>query len=309
MRQIGVLSDADDARRFEDYLLTLGIRSMVEEDTDGWCVWVYNEDKIPEAKEELAAFNDNANAAKYQGVDEVATGLRQEQQQQAEQARKAVVDVRQQWSQSPASRGRVTFAMIAFSVLVVALATDWNTPGRLCDKQEPLVNALSIASQKIRGRTIHWNGLQEILHGQVWRTVTPIFLHFSILHILFNMLMLRALGIPVEMRRGSLRYALIVLFIAITSNLGQYAASDAPNFGGMSGVVYGLFGYIWMKSRFDPNSGFYMPPNIVFWMIGWFLICFTGAVGNIANTAHGVGLAAGAFLGYAPTLWRDLTRG
>ena len=45
----------------------------------------------------------------------------------------------------------------------------------------------------------------------------------------------------------------LVLVIAALSNLGQYFVSG-PNFCGISGVVYGLFGYIWMKGRFDPAS-------------------------------------------------------
>ncbi len=39
----------------------------------------------------------------------------------------------------------------------------------------------------------------------------------------------------------------------------------------MSGVLYGLFGYVWMKSRYEPSSGFYVTPNTVMWMVGWFL--------------------------------------
>ena len=59
-----------------------------------------------------------------------------------------------------------------------------------------------------------------------------------------------------------------------------------------------------MKSRLAPESGFYIHPNIVFLMVAWFLICMTGMVGNIANVAHGGGLAMGMLLGAAPALWK-----
>jgi len=51
-----------------------------------------------------------------------------------------------------------------------------------------------------------------------------------------------------------------------------------------------------------------MHPTTVFWLMGWFLLCMTGRVGPIANTAHTVGLAVGMILGIAPIFWRDLLR-
>jgi GlpG protein len=66
-----------------------------------------------------------------------------------------------------------------------------------------------------------------------------------------------------------------------------------------------------MQSRYVPNSGFFMPPNIVMLMLVWMAICYSGAlesIVNVANTAHTAGLVVGMVAGYAPKLWRDLTR-
>lgn len=52
-----------------------------------------------------------------------------------------------------------------------------------------------------------------------------------------------------------------------------------------------------MKARFDPASGFLLPRTILYWMLGWLVLCMTGWVGNVANYAHVVGLMAGATLG------------
>ena len=68
---------------------------------------------------------------------------------------------------------------------------------------------------------------------------------------------------------------------------------------GMSGVVYGLLGYAWMKGRFDPGSGLLLHPQTVAMMLIWFFLCLTGLMGNIANTAHAVGLVLGIAWGYA----------
>ena len=142
----------------------------------------------------------------------------------------------------------------------------------------------------------------------MWRLVTPIFLHFGPLHILFNMLWLRQLGAVLELRRGSRRFLTTVLLIAILSNVAQYL-NGGPTFGGMSGVVFGLFGYIWIKSRYAPQDGLYMPPRMVFWMIAMFLFCLSGRLGPVANTAHGVGMMVGMVIAYWPVFLRKLQRG
>jgi GlpG protein len=114
-------------------------------------------------------------------------------------------------------------------------------------------------------------------------------------------------GRQIEFRRGSWRLGLLVLVTAAASNLAQYGA-DHPAFGGMSGVVFGLFGYIWMKARFDPDAGLYMHPNTVVFVLFWGVLCTTGYVGPIANYAHGAGLAAGVMVGLASAGWNEHKR-
>ena len=77
-------------------------------------------------------------------------------------------------------------------------------------------------------------------------------------------------------------------------------------FGGMSGVLYGLFGYLWMKGRFEPELGLALSPRLILLLIGWLFLCMTGVLGSVANTAHVAGLAVGMVIGVAPYLWRRL---
>ena len=70
-------------------------------------------------------------------------------------------------------------------------------------------------------------------------------------------------------------------------------------FGGMSGVVYALFGYVWMKGRYEPEQGMILHPSTVQTMLLWLVLCMTGFLGNIANAAHVVGLVAGILFGLA----------
>ena len=138
--------------------------------------------------------------------------------------------------------------------------------------------------------------LPEVLHGQVWRLVTPAFIHFGVIHLIFNLLWVKDLGSVIERREGSLPLALLFLGLAVTSGLGQYLVGG-PFFGGMSGVVYGWFGYVWLRGLGDRRSGYFMPQQTALLMLVWFVLCLVGVIPNVANTAHGVGLAVGALWG------------
>lgn len=137
-----------------------------------------------------------------------------------------------------------------------------------------------------------------ILAGEVWRAVTPIFLHFSTLHILFNMFWLLDLGGMIERRFGKLYLLFFILIVAILSNFAQFLW-DGIGFGGMSGVIYGLFGFIWIRSKYDPTPDFGIDRNSVITMIGWLFLCMTGVIGPIGNAAHVSGLLLGVAWGWS----------
>ncbi len=147
------------------------------------------------------------------------------------------------------------------------------------------------------------DGLSRIFSGEVWRLVTPIFLHFGIMHILFNCWAITLEGTMIEVARGTLRLAILVLVSAVLSNVGQYIYMDraAPEalhlFGGLSGVVYALFGYLWMKGQYEPEQGMILHPNTITTMLLWLVLCMTGLLGPIANAAHVVGLLVGVAFG------------
>lgn len=143
----------------------------------------------------------------------------------------------------------------------------------------------------------YYTGISEIMNGQIWRLVTPIFIHFHIFHIVFNMLWLWDLGGTVERIQGSRILLMIVLISGILSNVGQHLFTG-PLFGGMSGVVYALLGYVWMQGLFNPRFYASLNKAIVVMMLVWFVICWVGIIGNIANIAHTVGLVVGIVWGY-----------
>ena len=311
MRQIGTLPSETEARKFADYVLTQDIRTNIEADDSVWAVWVLEEDQVPQAKTELEQFRDNPDAEKYAKAKAAADALREREIKKNREAKKKVVRANETWNQSYLQRCPVTIMLMAMSVAAVLATTSPSHPFAFGEKVEPGRTWLSFAPIYESGKpgyvSMPRDTFGAILSGQIWRLFTPMFLHFGPLHLLFNMMWLKDLGGVIEVRRGKWKFLALVLVISGLSNLGQ-AIISGPSFGGMSGVVFGLFGYIWMQSRFVPESGFYMPPRLVMLMLIWMFVCSVGIIPDVANTAHAVGLIVGMIAGYSPKLWKDLTR-
>lgn len=148
--------------------------------------------------------------------------------------------------------------------------------------------------------------LLEIQQGQIWRIFTPMFLHFNIVHIVFNMLWLWQLGGLIEFKQGGSMLILVCFVGSAASNIAQYFVSG-PVFGGMSGVVYALFGYVWLQGVTNPQFGLKLPNSIIYLLLGWLVVCWSRILEklfdlSIANTAHFVGLASGAMVAVVVTL-------
>jgi GlpG protein len=297
MRKIGTIPDEQDARTFRDYLLTLGIKSELNPDSNHTqIVWVLEEDQLQRARSELAEFVLAPRAEKYAGAAEAAQRQRDAELKEAMAARKQQVNMRERWERPLVARIPVTLLLIAISV-AVALLTHY---GDTIDGT--LAEGLFI-SFPFRFRF----ALPEVAQGELWRLVTPIFLHFGRPHLFGNMLNLFFLGGSVEDAKGPRKYLSLVIGIAVASNVAQLVASG-PAFGGMSGVDFGLIGYLWMKSRYAPEEGFYLPQYVVIMAMIWMGVCLFGLVGPIANTAHTVGLMTGMIVAVAPVVYRHLMR-
>lgn len=140
------------------------------------------------------------------------------------------------------------------------------------------------------------------MQGQYWRWVTPVFLHFDSLHIVFNALWLWELGRKIERVMGHFNMFMLFLVTAVVSNTGQYLFGGAGTFGGMSGVVYGLLGFAWVAPWLQPRWLIQPSAPIMWFMVGWLVLGLLGVVqgvglGNVANAAHVGGLVCGLCLG------------
>ncbi len=146
---------------------------------------------------------------------------------------------------------------------------------------------------------------ESLSNGQIWRLWTPMFLHFSGFHILFNSLWLWELGRRVERLNGPLHYGLFILVVSLGANCFQYWLEGPSLFGGMSGVIYGLLGYIWMRQKFNPHPLLAVPPGMIIFMLVWLFACVFGFADyfmgeSVANGAHIGGLVTGMIIGAWP---------
>lgn len=291
MRLIGELTNENHAKIFSDYLTGQHMEHQLIEENGIVEVWVYSEDNVDRAETLFEAFLKNPDAPEFR-IQSKTVSKEREQAIKEEKEDIPVVDARTTIFNRDvtAPRGGLT----VFLVLICVAVAVYSKLGANIDVLRPLF----ITDVIKEGDGVRWvAGLSEIMKGEVWRPITPIFIHFGFMHLFFNMLWLLDLGSMVEDRKGTLFLAVFILVVGSAGNLLQYFFSH-PLFGGMSGVLYGLIGYIWMKGKYDPASRLYLHPSTVTFMIVWYVLCLTGLMGNIANWAHTAGLVIGVVWGY-----------
>ncbi len=314
MREIGVFTNEQEARRLGDYLYAKGIPNDLDEDDGGWSLWIHDDDQLAEATAELETFRANPDDRQYAEGARQAAALRKEEAAQDVRAAKRQVDVRTQvFGQSPMGTPYFTFLLMGLCVLVQFLKVaekdvshlhisgidlSAQTKSQMSRGEQAQYRVKNIFLPEITGQKVQLKDGEKVVgQGQIWRLVTPMLLHFGWMHFLFNLYWLYFLGGGMEGRLGTGKFLIFILLAAVFSNLGQYLLSG-PNFGGMSGVNYGLFGYLWIRGNRDPSFGLQLDQGTIMMLLIWFAICFTGLVGPIANTAHTLGLVVGVAAGW-----------
>ena len=293
MRVIGHLADERLARRFVDYLHVKRVASQVEPEGDGrWAVWVLDDDQLATAATELEAYRSGPEAAPYKTATATAEAQKLKDEQRAQVQGKRQLNRSRLFELSWLERmGHTTFVLIVLSI-AATLYTEFGT-------DQAAFNDLAITHVTfVTDTEIRWSRdfLPEVRAGQLWRLFTPTFIQLDPMHILFNVLLLANLGGVVERRYGWHRLMIFVLAVSAISNVCEYRFVS-PLFGGLSGVVFGLFGFVWTDSKYNPNSDFVVPPMVTAMMLGWFVFCIVGLGGTVANFVHWGGLASGALIG------------
>lgn len=192
---------------------------------------------------------------------------------------------------------RLTATVLLLTLLVAAIT--------LLGEQFSTIRWFSFSDFRIDGGYVYFATLEQTLAlGQWWRLLTPIFLHFGLLHLAMNGMWYWELGRRIEQRQGALMLLALTLAFGLVSNLSQYLFGGPGIFGGLSGVLYGLLGHCWLFQKLAPNDTYRLPPGVVVLMLIWLVVCLSGAIEvlsfgtmAIANAAHVSGLIAGCVTG------------
>ncbi|MCI0916193.1 rhomboid family intramembrane serine protease [Pseudomonas stutzeri] len=210
-------------------------------------------------------------------------------------------------AEQPARRGGGFFASLRRSPLTAAvlLLTFIVAAITLLGGNFETIRWFSFTDFRIDGDYAYFATLEQTLsEGQWWRMITPIFVHFGLLHLAMNSMWYWELGRRIEQRQGASMLLGLTLLFGVISNLSQYAFGGPGIFGGLSGVLFGLLGHCWLFQKVSPNEAYRLPPGVVVLMLVWLVICLTGVVDvvsfgtlAIANAAHVGGLVAGCITG------------
>ncbi|MDU1730490.1 MAG: rhomboid family intramembrane serine protease GlpG [Citrobacter freundii] len=234
------------AQAFVDYMATQGVILTIQQhqQTD---VWLADESQAQRVHAELVRFLENPGDPRYLAASwqsgQTDSGLRYQRYPFLATLRERA--------------GPVTWLVMAACVLVFI--------------------AMNVLGDQAVMLWLAWP-FDPSLKFEFWRYFTHAFMHFSLMHILFNLLWWWYLGGAVEKRLGSGK--LIV-----------------------TGVVYALMGYVWLRGERDPQSGIFLQRGLIIFALIWIVAGWFDLFGmSMANGAHIAGLAVGLAMAFADTI-------
>jgi len=141
----------------------------------------------------------------------------------------------------------------------------------------------------------------ELWQGRKWWCLlTSLFLHVDLMHLVFNCYWIWRFGAVLERELPTRGYGALIVMATWISSLAELAVTGSTGVG-MSGLVYGLFGYLLIQRMRLPGFARVVEPGTIL-MLGWLVLCFvmtSAGKMQVANYAHLGGLVAGVLAGGA----------
>lgn len=269
MRRLTDMNDRSHAHGLSNLLLEHGIESRILEESSSSSIWIMDDEHLPKAKMLYLEFQKNPQSSHILNIPH-----------EMEKPRNRVIDVRTEvWNQSEETNRTLTI----MTILICAF---------LFLGKDGLIPPWFLAKLYIADPIYKTPLFDNIMSGEVWRLITPIFMHGSMMHLIFNMIWLFQLGSLIETREGTGKLLRIMMVSGTLSNCLQYVVGG-PLFLGMSGVIYGLLSYAWGMGKWQPSSGYFIDKGTFGLMMVWLVLCFTGIFGPVANYAHLGGFIVG----------------
>ena len=135
----------------------------------------------------------------------------------------------------------------------------------------------------------------EVFSGDYWTLLTSMFVHVNWMHLFFNVYWLNILGCYTEVRYGRGFYAAFVVTCGFVTAMLELSFGGQTGVG-LSGVLYGIFGFLWGTTLFQKEEHEFLSKETVKMFLGWLVLCIVltlAKVMSIANVAHLSGLLYG----------------
>lgn len=250
------------AQGFSDYLTSIGITNQLQAHSAMSISILVSEVDLRAAQEELKAFLQNPHHDKYSSAS---------------------------WQVGTTESGLV-YSGKKLNLFTRFLKLNWLI------QSVSLVSTLIYIGFMFGGFSILFEYLQftpTVPH--TW--LSPALTHFSAMHLIFNLMWWIYLGNKIHLELGLKALVTVFIVTSITSHWAQFLMVDA-NFGGLSGVVYGVLGFCWLYGHNHPYSQLKMQPAVVGFMLIWLVFGFMDLLFiSMANWAHLGGLLSGMLLG------------
>ncbi|WP_208950277.1 rhomboid family intramembrane serine protease GlpG [Rahnella sp. ChDrAdgB13] len=256
------------AQAFVDYMATQGFMLTIKHESQEVQLWLEDESRLEEAEKQVALFVRDPLHPRYQAASwqtgKAQPGLRMSHTPFMKTLRSRA--------------GPLTIGMIVLCIAVYILQQMVGF--------EQVMNWLA------------WPDSSRYL--QVWRWFTPALMNFSLFSLLINLVWWWYMASQIEQHLGSGKLFTVTLIAALISGWGQSMVNGSW-FGGLSGVVYALMGYVWLTGVLKPESRLYVPGGLLAISLIFMFIGYATGGAAVANAAHTFGLGLGLVMAFVDT--------